>query len=226
MAVVASKYFALNLVEVNPDGRPGAGKIQPYDDRDARIASLESQLESINQWKQSFSPTIMEIPGSPATLSSVDSILDDLPVVETRPSSIASSDAAKVIGVKPQTLVNAAPEDNSPEGRKTSRIMAIIQGYGQNEENEANVSWLGRVKFEPIVRSHVDKGVSIPFVLPAFPWKSVNKVEKVIGAVPDIGEEFGLGRLNNLCEDIKDVYEPGAFVIITSDGLVYNGKGH
>lgn len=40
--------------------------------------------------------------------------------------------------------------------------------------------------------------------------------------MPDLGEELALGRLQSLCEDIQDVYLPGAFVTITSDGLVYN----
>lgn len=103
-------------------------------------------------------------------------------------------------------------------------IQDIIEDYGQNEKNDQHDMWLGRINFEPVVRSHIDKEEPIPFCLPAFPWKSVNKVEKVIGALPDLGEELGLGRLNSLCSDIKDIYEPGAFVMITSDGLVYNGE--
>lgn len=47
-------------------------------------------------------------------------------------------------------------------------------------------------------------------------------MEKVLGALPDLGEVLGLGRLNHLCENIEEIYEPGARVTITSDGLVYN----
>lgn len=100
--------------------------------------------------------------------------------------------------------------------------MTIIQGYGQNEKNQEGDAWLGRVRFETRVRKYVDEGQPIKLVLPAFPWKSVNKVQKVLGAISDLGEELALGRLNALCEDIQEIYEPGAEMLITSDGLVYN----
>jgi pyoverdine/dityrosine biosynthesis protein Dit1 len=61
-------------------------------------------------------------------------------------------------------------------------------------------------------------------VLPAFPFKSPNRVDKTLGSLPDLGEELALQHLNGLCESIKEIYEPGAKVTITSDGLVYNGK--
>ena len=213
---MSSKLFALNLVEVPPNYSHGVAHLE--NDRDARIASLESQIESISQWKRTLSPTIREAPGSPSSVSSTDSIFDRLPAIDTRPSSIASSTIVKGPVSSNQAVVIELEKD------MTWRIMAIIQGYGQHESNANNDAWLGRVKFEPIVRAHVHKGDTIPFVLPAFPWKSVNKVEKVLGALPDLGEELALGRLNNLCQDIKDIYEPGAFVSITSDGLVYNGQ--
>ncbi|KIM96666.1 hypothetical protein OIDMADRAFT_44293 [Oidiodendron maius Zn] len=100
--------------------------------------------------------------------------------------------------------------------------MSIIESYGQNEENSSGNLWLGYMTFEPRVRKAVKNKVQVPLVLPAFPWKSVNKVEKVLGALPDLGEELALARLNNLCEDIQAIYPPGAHVTITSDGLVYN----
>lgn len=61
-------------------------------------------------------------------------------------------------------------------------------------------------------------------VLPAFPFKSPNNDSKVLGTVPDKGEEIALAHLNGICESIKEVYEPGADITIASDGIVYNGK--
>ncbi|KAL7958005.1 Pyoverdine/dityrosine biosynthesis domain-containing protein [Trichoderma compactum] len=104
----------------------------------------------------------------------------------------------------------------------TSRILTIIQGYGHNEENAQGEQWLGRAKFVPHVQRYVDSNAPIDLVLPGFPWKSVNKVEKVLGALPDLGEELALGRLQNVCKDIQEVYAPGAYVTIISDGLVYS----
>jgi pyoverdine/dityrosine biosynthesis protein Dit1 len=60
----------------------------------------------------------------------------------------------------------------------------------------------------------------IEFSLPAFPCKSPN-LDKVAGALPDEGERLGLVTLQRLCNEIEDVYPPGARVTICSDGHVF-----
>ena len=236
MSIVSSKLFALNLVEVSPNsvqaGAPNGvqGQLQQLGDREARIASLESQLASLKEWKLQMSPVIKTVPTSSraSSVSSMESILDEEAREGSAPSSVASSTI-----LKPKTIPTPAPtpamtpaaikeKKNKPQDQ-VSKIMDIIKGYGQNESNGSEETWLGSVKFEPIVRKHVDANNTIPFVLPAFPWKSVNKVEKVIGATADFGEELGLGRLNEMCLEIQEIYAPGAYVLLASDGLCYNG---
>ena len=60
--------------------------------------------------------------------------------------------------------------------------------------------------------------------LPAFPFKSANKVYKAFGFLPDKAEEIALARLHAMCKRIEEIYAPGACVTIISDGLVYNGS--
>ena len=67
----------------------------------------------------------------------------------------------------------------------------------------------------------VAQNASITMVLPAFPAKSPNP-QKTIGRQPDLGELMGLGLLNSLCQQIKDIYVPGAETIICSDGRVFS----
>ncbi|KAF4537728.1 Pyoverdine biosynthesis [Lasiodiplodia theobromae] len=59
-------------------------------------------------------------------------------------------------------------------------------------------------------------------VLPSFPWKSINRVDKVLGTEPDLGEELALARINDLCRSVQQVHAPGAFIVIATDGLCYN----
>ena len=61
-------------------------------------------------------------------------------------------------------------------------------------------------------------------VLPAFPFKSRNRDGKVLGRLPDLGEDIGLARLQTLCDDITRIYPRGAEITIVSDGIVYNGR--
>ncbi|CAG8007298.1 unnamed protein product [Penicillium nalgiovense] len=105
---------------------------------------------------------------------------------------------------------------------KAEEIMNIVERYGSHERTTTAGEWLGRLSFTPRVQTHIAASRAIPMVLPAFPMKSNNRMDKVLGALPDLGDELGLARLVNLCRDIKAVYPPGAVVVIVTDGICYN----
>ena len=71
------------------------------------------------------------------------------------------------------------------------------------------------------VISAIQNNQPIMFVLPAFPAKSPN-LEKVLGTLPDMAEELSLKFLSHLCEQIRQIYSPGAQIILCSDGRVFN----
>ena len=110
-----------------------------------------------------------------------------------------------------------------PSAKIATQILDIIQRYGKNVSSK-DAPWPGKAKFMPLVEAYVAKSESVQMVLPAFPFKSPNRKDKTLGSLPDLGEELALMHLNGLCESIAEIYEPGANVVITSDGLVYNGK--
>lgn len=108
-----------------------------------------------------------------------------------------------------------------------SDILDIIERYGQHlPSNEGDGvhsgKWLGRGFFMEKVKAQLVKKQAIRLILPAFPWKSINKVDKVTGILPDLGEELALYRLNQMCEDIKTIYYFGGQVFIATDGLVFD----
>lgn len=102
-------------------------------------------------------------------------------------------------------------------------VLKIIESYGVDFE-KAGISWKGFESFVPIVLEQIVRQEPIRMILPAFPFKSPNARSKVLGTMPDFGEELALAHLNGLCQNIGEVYAPGADVYISSDGLVYNGK--
>jgi pyoverdine/dityrosine biosynthesis protein Dit1 len=71
------------------------------------------------------------------------------------------------------------------------------------------------------VISAIEESRPITFVLPAFPAKSPNPA-KVLGTLPDRAEQLSLEFLNNLCQQIEKIYPPGARIILSSDGRVFN----
>ncbi|KAL9041621.1 MAG: hypothetical protein Q9180_001158 [Flavoplaca navasiana] len=77
-------------------------------------------------------------------------------------------------------------------------------------------------KFLAQIERYIARDEPVCMVLPAFPFKSANKTTKVLGPLPDKGEEVALQHLNRLCQAIEEVYMYGARVYIVSDGLVYN----
>ncbi|KAL8992956.1 MAG: hypothetical protein Q9188_007456, partial [Gyalolechia gomerana] len=110
------------------------------------------------------------------------------------------------------------------EVRETSnKILDIIFDYALNKFNDsiARIA-AGRPKFLSVIDHFVVVGAQVEMCLPAFPFKSANKVSKVLGILPDKAEELGLERLNTMCIRIGNVYPPGAKLSIISDGLVYN----
>lgn len=66
----------------------------------------------------------------------------------------------------------------------------------------------------------IERDLPIHFVVPAFPAKSPNR-SKVLGALPDLGEQLALGFLQSLCDYVQHFYAPGARVTVCSDGHVF-----
>lgn len=121
-------------------------------------------------------------------------------------------------------MTHVANSNYVPEDQKISiAILRVIESYGVDYEKIGG-SWKGFDSFIPIVCEQVKKQEPIRMILPAFPFKSPNSRDKVLGTLPDLGEELALFHLNGLCENIARIYEPGADVYISSDGLVYNGE--
>lgn len=69
--------------------------------------------------------------------------------------------------------------------------------------------------------ARIEQGQPITFVLPAFPGKSPN-LGKVLGTLPDMAERRALEFLQQLCEKIGRIYQPGAHIILASDGRVFS----
>lgn len=72
----------------------------------------------------------------------------------------------------------------------------------------------------PKLHYYISQGLPVHLILPAFPAKSPNR-QKVLGTLPDLGEEIALTFLQSLCDDIRQVYAPGARLSICADGRVF-----
>ncbi|EGU79659.1 hypothetical protein FOPG_10996 [Fusarium oxysporum f. sp. conglutinans race 2 54008] len=122
-----------------------------------------------------------------------------------------------------------AADDKTEDSEETkvsetsNRILDVILEYSLHKfDSTEELHSAGRPKFLAVVSRFVRARQKVVMCLPAFPFKSANKVEKVLGTLPDKAEELALARLNSICVTIGQFYEPGAELTVISDGLVYN----
>ena len=110
------------------------------------------------------------------------------------------------------------------EDRKASEILNILfhyrRGIHQQKNCQQSCTKCHFPHFSKILAS-IKKNDPITLVLPAFPAKSPN-LYKVISYLPDFGEELALKFLNQICQQIGEIYPPGAKIKICSDGRVFS----
>ncbi|KAH8127508.1 hypothetical protein FP744_10003361 [Trichoderma asperellum] len=117
-----------------------------------------------------------------------------------------------------------AISQTAADAGQTSRlILDIIFEYALNKFDDSRERLEGGTQnFLSVIQRFVAAGTRVEACLPAFPFKSANRVYKVLGTLPDKAEELALERLNNMCLRIQEVYPAGARVTIISDGITYN----
>lgn len=153
---------------------------------------------------------------------------DDEPAqapIATKTLPSAENGVTKLSPAEPKLAVGTTVLEGDATAEMSEKILAIIKEILLTKIPGAHDKWdQGRVTFLRVISRYVERGETVQMCLPAFPWKSANKVEKVLGNLPDKAEELALRRLNSICERIGEIYKPGAELLIISDGLVYNGK--
>lgn len=123
--------------------------------------------------------------------------------------------------------VQVSEEEDDSITHMSTNILEIIFDYALNKFDDCRDRLeAGRPKFISVLNKFVRARVRVDMCLPAFPFKSANKVYKALGILPDKAEEIALTRLDTMCQRIQEIYSAGAKVVIISDGLVYNGLFH
>lgn len=141
-------------------------------------------------------------------------------------SLVKLSAAAKISYTVPDKVLGLGitDEEDTSVTLMSTNILEIIFDYALNKFDDCRDRLeAGRPRFISVLNRFVRVGHRIDMCLPAFPFKSANKVYKVFGFLPDKAEELALARLHNMCRRIEEIYAPGAKVVLISDGLVYNG---
>ncbi|KAF9769204.1 hypothetical protein IL306_013393 [Fusarium sp. DS 682] len=136
-------------------------------------------------------------------------------------SDILSTDASDPQHKK---LMRSKPfkDPNSPESRAL-KAMIILNRYRMKYQNDWDIP-KAISNLRPFLQQAIRNKDPIRLVLPAFPFKSSNRTAKVLGPEPDDAERISLLYLEGLCKALEVATELEVELVITSDGVVYNGK--
>ncbi|KAF4208138.1 hypothetical protein CNMCM8927_001157 [Aspergillus lentulus] len=177
-------------------------------------SSLQQPLSDVDRHEHPAANGNTELDIPPVTVSTPES--SDNPLVESKEAVLVTfkHEDKETKDDTPYLLAEALEatngEKNSPisEDNATAiAVLKVVESYGVNFEKTGE-SWQGLTSFIPTVVEQVKKREPVRMILPAFPFKSPNARDKVLGVMPDLGEELALYHLNGLCENIGRVYEP------------------
>ncbi|EPS26257.1 Isocyanide synthase B [Penicillium oxalicum] len=101
------------------------------------------------------------------------------------------------------------------------RIAEIIASYRISGPDD-RYDDVYKPKLLETLRYFVSRQEPINMLVPAYPCKSPNRDEKVLGPEPDVGERMSLEHFNSMGARIQQIYPPGGHVTIFSDGCCYN----
>ena len=125
-------------------------------------------------------------------------------------------------------VVAAQFVEPAPDTEQTQLSIAILKQLFRHRRLQENAGSCSENPCEQCLAMHLPKvrrwialGEPVHFLLPSFPAKSPN-TKKVLGRLPDMAEENALRFLENVCEELKQLYPAGARISICSDGRVFS----
>lgn len=141
----------------------------------------------------------------------------------TRALTIASNPSTEMIqSISIESSITFKPlekvEMNDELIHQIAEIIASYRIVGPNDQYEAVM----KPKMIDLIHEFIGQGKPINMVVPAFPFKSPNHQNKVIGSEADVGERMTLQHLNSIGQSVQQIYPQGAFITIISDGPCYN----
>lgn len=109
-----------------------------------------------------------------------------------------------------------------PKGLVVNEILRVFEDFRLPPTVIDQYHEVGRQVLYDRIFDFVSKDEPIRFSMLGYPFKSKNTRDKVLGVLPDLGEEKSLENFGYLNDRIKQVYLPGVKFSIISDGYIFS----
>ncbi len=103
-----------------------------------------------------------------------------------------------------------------------NKVLDIFQDFRMSPTVIDQYESKGKEVLLSRIEAFINKNEEIKFSMLGYPFKSQNERDKVIGPLPDLGEELSLKNFETFTKRIQSVYSPGARITIVSDGLAFS----
>jgi pyoverdine/dityrosine biosynthesis protein Dit1 len=104
----------------------------------------------------------------------------------------------------------------------TDKFLDVFQDFRMPSDLMDQYQTEGKKKLGEKIQPFLVNNEPIRFVMLGFPFKSTNDRDKVLGKLPDMGEQLTLETFSKFNEKVKQVYAPGVDITIVSDGYIFN----
>ena len=102
-----------------------------------------------------------------------------------------------------------------------NQLIPVIQDYLVADQHDKFQAF-GQALLVKQLSYFIEKNLALEFILPGFPCKSPNDLDKSFSALPDYGEVRAIERLDEFCRRLKKLYPVGCRVTILSDGTTFS----
>lgn len=111
----------------------------------------------------------------------------------------------------------------------TQTITNIVQEFEKFRMPATNIDQYesgGKMKLANQICGYVKSNEPIQFVMLGYPMKSPNARDKVLGVLPDFGEQISMHTFASFNHQVKQHYAPGINITLISDGYVFSDVVH
>jgi len=102
------------------------------------------------------------------------------------------------------------------------QILNIFEGYRMQPLAMDQYQQVGKQLLADKVSKFSAVNAPISFAMLGLPFKSTNRRDKVLGPLPDLGEELTMLNFEAFNAEMKSVYAPGVKILVASDGYMFN----